>query len=400
MTHTGPTRLETQLQHSGLAEFNPKTQSAPVALPSMRTSTVRFASMEALDEALSDWARGERVATYGRAGMDTHAALERVFCQLEGAQRGFLAPSGLSAVTLAFLALLNTGDHVIVADCAYGPVRRLDQTVLRRLGIEVSYCPATPDQIASQLRPNTRMVYVESPGSLLFEMLDIPALAQFSREHKLVLATDNTWGSGYVYRPLDLGVDVSVVAGTKYVGGHSDLMLGAVMVNDPELVRRVGETHYAMGYSISADDAWLALRGVRTLPIRMREHARNALRVCEFLASRPETVRLYHPAWPQDPGHALWQRDCHGSNGMLSVELALNNEQARRFVNALKLYGIGYSWGGFESLVELVDHSALAYHSYWTATDNAVVRLHIGLESIDDLIADLSQALDKAGAKA
>jgi len=396
MSRTRSSHLETLLLHSGIAEFNPKTQSAPVALPSMRTSTVRFANLDALDRATDERMRGERAATYGRAGMDTHAALEQVFCDLEGAQRAFLAPSGLSGITLAMLALLNAGDHVLVADCAYGPVRYLDKTVLGRLGIEVTYCRAAPDALAQCLRPNTRMLYVESPGSLLFEMLDIPALSAFARRHGLVLVDDNTWGAGYVYRPLDLGADVSVVAGTKYIGGHSDLMLGAVMANDPALARRLNETHYAMGYSVSADDAWLALRGVRTLPLRMRQHAHNALAVCEFLAGRPETARLYHPAYPADPGHALWQRDCSGSNGMLAVELKLDQSQARRFVDALELFSIGFSWGGFESLVQWVEPSALAVHGYWTGGDNAVVRLHAGLEAAQDLVADLAQALDRA----
>ena len=204
------------------------------------------------------------------------------------------------------------------------------------------------------MRPNTRLLYVESPGSLLFEMLDMGAMAAFAQRHGLVLATDNTWGSGYIYRPLMLGAQVSVIAGTKYVGGHSDLMLGAVVTNDEEIARKLNRTQYAMGYSISADDAWLALRGVRTMPIRMAQHARNALQVCEFFKSRPETVRLFHPAWPEDPGHALWQRDCTGSNGMLSVELRLSPENARKFVDALTLFGIGFSWGGYESLVQLV----------------------------------------------
>src|SRR5690606_11595738 len=234
------------------------------------------------------------------------------------------------------------------------------------------------------------------PGSLLFEMLDIPALAEFARQHDLILVTDNTWGSGYIYRPLDLGADISVVAGTKYVGGHSDLMLGAVMAKDPALISRINDTHYAMGYSISADDAWLAIRGARTLPIRMRQTAENALEVCQFLAGRPEVVRIFHPAWHEDPGHALWQRDCTGSNGMLSVELKLDNAAARRFVDGLNLFGIGFSWGGFESLVQLVDHAALRSHGYWQPTDNAIVRLHIGLESPQDLIADLTQALEQA----
>jgi cystathionine beta-lyase len=400
MATFAPSHLDTLLQHTGMAEFDPQTQAAPVALPSMRTSTVRFASLDALDRAQASKSSGERAVTYGRIGMDTHAALEDVFCTLEGAKRSFLAPSGLSAITLAFLALLNTGDHVIVADCAYGPVRYLDKTVLSRLGIQVTYCRGTSEAMEAQIKENTRMLYIESPGSLLFEMLDIPALAVLAKRRGLILASDNTWGSGYIYRPLDLGAHVSIVAGTKYIGGHSDLMLGAVMVNDDALCARLNDTHYAMGYSVSADDAWLAIRGVRTLPIRMRQHSQNALDVCSFLASRPEVARIYHPALPGDAGHQLWQRDCHGSNGMLAVELKLYEAQARAFVDALALFSIGFSWGGFESLVQLVDHHALANHGYWADNDSdrdsAVVRLHIGLESPDDLIADLTQALEKA----
>lgn len=396
MAKSLPLQLDTQLQHTGTAAFDPVSGAAPVALPSMRTSTVRFQNLDALDKAQAGKAKGERSVTYGRVGMDTHTALEQVFCDLEGAERAFLASSGLGAITLALFSVLNSGDHVIVADCAYGPVRYLDKTVLGRMGLQVTYSRATVADLAAQLRPNTRLLYVESPGSLLFEMLDIPALAEFAREHKLILATDNTWGSGYIYRPLDLGADISVVAGTKYVGGHSDLMLGAVMAKDPDIVRRINDTHYAMGYSISADDAWLAIRGARTLPIRMRQTAENALEVCQFLAGRPEVVRIFHPAWHEDPGHALWQRDCTGSNGMLSVELKLDNAAARRFVDGLSLFGIGFSWGGFESLVQLVDHAALQPHGYWTATSNAIVRLHIGLESPGDLIADITQALGRA----
>lgn len=399
MTHTPtPTHLDTLLQHTGIAEFNPKTGAAPVAVPSVRTSTVRFASLAALDEAQAGKARGERVVTYGRVGMDTHAALEQVFCDLEGADRAFLAPSGLAAITLTLLALVNSGDHMLVADCVYGPVRHLDSTVLQRMGIETTYCRATPQALAEQLKPTTRVLYVESPGSLLFEMLDIPALADFAKAHGLILVTDNTWGSGYIYRPLDLGAHVSVVAGTKYVGGHSDLMLGAVMARDPALVRRINDTHYAMGYSISADDAWLALRGVRTLPIRMREHAAHALRICEFLQGRAEVGRIYHPALASDPGHAIWARDCTGSNGMMAVELKLDKPAARRFVDALKLFSIGFSWGGFESLVQSVNTEVLASHGYWRHSEHALVRLHIGLESPDDLMVDLAQALAAARA--
>ncbi len=396
MADSHPTHLDTLLQHTGIAEFDPVTGAAPVALPSMRTSTVRFRDLDALDAAYAARSNGERRVTYGRMGMDTHAALEDVFCRLEGGERAFLASSGLGAITLAMMALLDAGDHVLIADCSYGPVRTLESTVLRRFGVDSTYCRGTVQAFEAERRAETRMLYVESPGSLLFEMLDLPALADYARRNDLLLVVDNTWGSGYIYQPLALGAHVSVVAGTKYVGGHSDLMLGAVIVKDPGLARRLGENHYALGMSVSADDAWLALRGVRTLPIRMKECARNAMAICEFLATRPEVARIYHPAWPEDPGHGLWERDCTGSNGMLSVALKLDGTAARRFVNTLRLFGIGYSWGGFESLVQLVEPSALKVHGYWPNDGHAVVRLHIGLEAPEDLIDDLSRALSAA----
>lgn len=383
--------------HTGMAPFDPATGAAPVALPSVRTSTVRFESLDALAKARATQLAGDRGVTYGRIGMQTHEALESVVCALESAERCFLAPSGLSAMTLSVMALLGAGDHMLVSDSVYGPMRYLDKTVLKRMNIDMTYSRATVADLEPLLRPETRVLYVESPGSLLFEMLDIPALAKFAQQHDLLLVTDNTWGSGYLYRPLELGAHVSVMAGTKYIGGHSDLMLGAVVANDADVIARLNQTHYAMGYSISADDAWLALRGVRTLPIRLRQHAQNALRVCQYLAGRDDVVKIFHPAWPGDPGHALWQRDCHGSNGMMAVELKLTPAQAETFVNALTLFGIGFSWGGYESLVQLVEPGAIAVHSYWSKSGNAIVRLHIGLEDPADLIADIQQALAVAG---
>lgn len=387
--------IDTLLQHLGTAPFDPDTGAAPVNLPSMRASTVRFRDLSALEQAQRRKAGGDRAVTYGRMGMDTHAALEHVFKELEAGTHCYLAFSGMGAVTMAFLSLLSAGEHALVADCVYGPVYELDHAVLKRMGIELTFF-APGDDLQALVRPNTRLLYVESPGSLLFQMLDLPALAEFARRNQLVLATDNTWGSGYIYRPLELGAHVSVIAGTKYVGGHSDLMLGAVVTNDEAVAQRLNRTQYAMGYSVSADDAWLALRGVRTLPIRMAQHARHAQRVCEFLQGRPEVARIYHPAWPQDPGHALWLRDCSGSNGMLAVELRLSQPAARAFVESLELFGIGFSWGGFESLVQLVTPGELARHRYWQGGGNALVRLHIGLESPEDVIADLAQALAHA----
>jgi len=393
-----PPRLDTLLQHTGIAPFDPRTGAAPVALPAMRTSTVRFDSLASLDAAQARKAAGERAVTYGRMGMDTHAALEDVFKQLESGSHCYLAPSGLSAITLVFMSFLSAGDHALVADAAYGPVRLLDQEVLARMGITVTYFSPRHDDIAALVRPNTRLLYVESPGSLLFEMLDLPALAAAARRHGLILAADNTWGSGYIYKPLELGAQVSVVAGTKYVGGHSDLMLGAVVTNDAALAQRLNHTQYAMGYSVSADDVWLALRGVRTLPLRMARHAASALRVAEWLQARPEVVRVYHPALAGDAGYALWQRDCTGSNGMMAVALRLPHEQGRRFVDSLRLFGIGFSWGGFESLAQWIEPAYLSAHRYWQGDAPTVVRLHIGLESPEDIIADLEQALERAGA--
>ncbi len=387
--------LDTELLHIGSAPFDPATGTAPVSLPSMRSSTVRFENLEALEGAFAKRAAGERAITYGRSGMDTHRALEQVFMQLEGGTYCVLAPSGMAAINIAFLGLLKTGDHVLVADCVYGPVRNLDRALLQGLGISVTYFSAGHDDVGSLIQPNTKVIYVESPGSLLFEMLDMTTLAATAKEHNLILITDNTWGSGYIYRPLALGADVSVVAGTKYVAGHSDVMLGAVIVKDEKIAARIHAAQYAMGNSISADDAWLALRGVKTMAVRMPQHARNAIEVCKFFDTRKEVARIFHPAWPKDAGHALWQRDCTGSNGMISIELNCTPSAAKKFVNALTLFGIGFSWGGFESLVQWVDPGALASHAYWTGDGHALIRLHIGLESTQDLIEDLAQALDK-----
>jgi cystathionine beta-lyase len=387
--------LDTELLHIGSAPFDPVTGTAPVSLPSMRSSTVRFKNLESLESAFAKRMAGERAITYGRSGMDTHRALEQVFMQLEGGTYCVLAPSGMAAINIAFLGLLKTGDHVLVADCVYGPVKNLDRALLQGLGISVTYFAAAHDDVAALIQPNTKVIYVESPGSLLFEMLDMTNLAATAKDNNLILVTDNTWGSGYIYRPLALGADVSIVAGTKYVAGHSDVMLGAVIVKDEKIAARIHSAQYAMGNSLSADDAWLALRGVKTMAVRMPQHARNALEICKFFDSRKEVARIFHPAWHKDPGFALWQRDCTGSNGMLSIELNCSPEASKKFVNALTLFGIGFSWGGFESLVQWVDPGALTSHAYWNAEGHALIRLHIGLESTLDLIEDLAQALDK-----
>ncbi len=385
-------QIQTVLQHIGQANFDESTGAAPVAMPAMRSSTVRFKSLAHLERAMQDLQQGGRSVVYGRGGMDTHRALEDLCCELEGGVKSLLVPSGMAAISLGILSFVQQGDHVLVADSAYAPVRMLDSWLLQRMGIEISYCEPTVAAFTEALRPNTKVLYLESPGSLLMQMLDLPALTAFAREHGLISVADNTWGSGLQYQPLQLGADVSVIAATKYISGHSDFLMGVVVTNREDLVPALSQCHYALGYSVSADDVWLALRGARTMPIRMRESADSALKVCETLATWPEVERIYFPAWHQDPGHAVWQRDANGSNGILSFSLNTDPARAARFVDQLKLFGIGFSWGGFESLVQLVDTSTLKHHSYWQNQDTPLIRLHIGLEDVNDLIADLQQA--------
>lgn len=391
--------LDTQLLHTGTPAFSPDTGVAPVNVPTVRTSTVRFASTAAFQQVMQRKRAGERIPSYGRQGMETHHALEDAICLLEGAQRCFLAPSGVAAIALAFLAVLSPGDHALVPDSVYGPVRKLDHSVLRRMNIHVTYYAphASLAEIEALIRPETRLLYIESPGSLLFEMQDIPALAELAHQHGIRVVADNTWGSGYLYQPLALGADVSVVAATKYIAGHSDVMMGAVLTRADDLGEQLADTHYALGQTVGADDAALALRGVRTLPVRLAQHQRNLEAMLAYLEDHPGVARLWCPAWPGDPGHALWQRDCRGANGLLSLSLNTTSlDDARRFVDALSLYSIGFSWGGYESLVSLVEPSELAGHSAYHGAQ-PVVRLHIGLEDPRDLIADLDQAFGVAG---
>lgn len=389
-------QLQTALQHIGQAEFDEHTGAAPVAMPAMRSSTVRFRSLAHLEQAFEDLKKGGRAVVYGRGGLDTHRALEDVFCELENGVYSALVPSGMAAISLGVLSFVQQGDHILVSDNAYAPVRSLDSGLLQRMGIEVSYCEPTVEGFKAALRPNTKVLYLESPGSLLMQMLDLPALTDFAREHGLISVADNTWGSGLQYQPLNLGADVSVIAATKYISGHSDFLMGAVVTNREDLVPALRTCHYALGYSVSADDVWLALRGVRTMPIRMRESAASALKVCEALSTWAEVEQIYFPAWPQDPGHQLWLRDATGSNGILSFSLNTDPARAARFVDQLQLFAIGFSWGGFESLVQLVDNQTLSQHSYWQNQQRPLIRLHVGLEHVDDLIADLEQAWAKS----
>lgn len=392
MSHSDTDGKHTRLLHAGAP--HPRDGAGPINVPVVRTSTVRFDSVETLADRHHRRADGERIATYGRHGLDTHEALENALCTLEGGHRAFLAPSGLSAITLVLLSLLGPGDHALVTDTVYAPLRRVDQTLLKRLGVDIEYFSPAHDDLDALIRPNTRLLYLESPGSLLFDVLDLPALTAIARARSVPVAVDNTWSGGWFLQPLQLGANLSIQASTKYIAGHSDVMQGAVIVDSPALAQRIATTHEALGLTIGADDAYLALRGLRTLPIRLAQHQRNALAVAEWLQRHPRVARTFYPALPDDPGHALWQRDFSGASGLVSFALRGADADAARFVNALRLFAIGASWGGYESLALVAPPDRLRAYRGWQATgDNApVIRLHVGLEDVQDLIADLDRA--------
>lgn len=363
--------------------------------PLVRASTVTFDNTAHQRQMRS--ARGhERVFSYGARGTPTTFALEDAISELEGAYRTRLLPTGLAAIGMTLLSYLKPGDHVLMTDSAYQPVRHITQQFLQPYGIEFSFFAADGSDLQSKLRPNTRMVYAECPGSLVYEMCDLPALAAIAHGHGALVVADNTWGSGCQYRPLTLGADVSVMAATKYLSGHSDVMMGTVATTQ-EAWDAVAERCDAFGMTVSPDDAWLVLRGMRSLAARLKMHEEHALEVAHWLQAHPTIKTVFCPALPSHPGHALWLRDCHGTNGLLSIELAAGTSSAAvdRFIDGLQLFGLGASWGGYESLVTAAHMSEARSVTDWSAR-GPVIRLHIGLEDPCDLIADLAQALENA----
>ncbi|WP_449117564.1 cystathionine beta-lyase [Pseudomonas viridiflava] len=372
--------------HTALSQRGRSAGSGPglsVNPPVVRISTVLFDSLAALREAEVQTAGPERSLTYGANGNPTAFALQDLISELENAHGTCLYPTGLAAVAQMFQSFLRPGDHVLMTESVYGPVRRLANTMLKAFDIQFDYYAANGSDIESLIKPNTRMIYAEVPGSLTFDMCDLPALSRLCKAKNLLLAVDNSWGSGVLFKPLELGADISLMALTKYVAGHSDVMMGSVSVTEAHW-KTLRTMNTAVGNTVSPDDAYLVLRGARSLAARMAMHERHALQVAQWLLEQPQVARVLYPALESDPGHAIWKRDFHGCNGLLSFEFKTTDRQVLdRFVGALKLFGIGYSWGGFESLItEIEQHGP-------DRGDGPMLRLQIGLESPDDLIADL-----------
>jgi cystathionine beta-lyase len=360
-----------------------------LATPVYRGSTVLFSKAAAASDR---WNQHEVGYTYGLYGTPTTLELAAKVCELEGGLRTIITPGGQAAISLIHLALLKSGDHVLLPESIYGPNRMFSNDVLRRFGVEVSYYPldAAAD-IVPEFRPNTRLVWCESPGSITMEIQDIPAIAQAAHKHGALAVLDNTWSAGIYLDAFAHGMDVTMQALTKYIGGHSDLLLGSVTVRDEKIFERLGETHQVLGFAASPDDCSLALRGMKTMAVRLRAVEQNALALAQWLSQRPEIERVLHPGLPSCPGHELWKRDFTGSSGLFSAVFRekYSKDQVLGFVDALQLFKIGYSWGGVTSLAMTYDLQSPKRPAY----GSRLVRLYTGLEAIEDLIGDVEQAL-------
>ena len=354
--------------------------------PVYHASTVLYPSAE-------DFVAHRARYQYGRRGTPTTEALEVAVQELEGPRCAGVAllPSGLAAIAAALLSVLKAGDNLFVTDSAYGPTRAFCDQMLSRLGITTTYYdPLIGGAIATLLAPNTRAVFIESPGSLSFEMQDVAAIAEAAHGKNALMLMDNTWATPLYFRALDFGVDLSIQAGTKYIGGHSDVMLGTVSANSVT-VAGLKNTVRLNGWCVGPDDMYLGQRGLRTLAVRLDRHYRSGVAVARWLEQRPEVLRLLHPAFASHPGHALWKRDFTGASGLFSVVLKPVPQKAvYAFLDTLELFGIGASWGGYESLAIPFDCSNVRTATRW-APGGPAVRFHIGLEAVEDLLADLER---------
>lgn len=357
--------------------------------PVERASTILFDSVAEMKGSKPEFGTYH----YGLQGTATQWALAEALTELEpGAAGTALFSSGLAAITTVLLIVLSPGEELLAPDSTYGPTRKFCDTILKRFGISTRYYdPLAGAAIAELIGDQTRAILLESPGSLTMEVQDVPGICAAARERGIVTLIDNTWATPLLFPAIAAGVDISILAATKYVAGHADVMLGAVTATD-EYYSRIQHVSWDLGHSVSPDDAWLGSRGLRTMAVRLKQHEASALKVAQWLAQRPQVGRVLHPALPNCPGHQYWKRDFQGSSGLFSFELEHNGDRAL-LVDSLELFGIGYSWGGYESLAIPVD----PVRTVSRPPASNLVRLHIGLEDVDDLIEDLAHALSKLG---
>lgn len=361
--------------------------------PVYHASTVLFPTVEALQSRTAE-------VLYGRRGTPTTFAFQDAVAELEGGYRSLVTPSGLSACSIALLAHLKAGDHLLITDTVYAPTRIFCETVLTRYGVTVEYYdPGLGADIASLMRPETSVVYTEAPGSQTFEMQDIPAIAKVAHARGAVVMMDNTWASPLFCQPFELGADISIQAATKYIVGHSDVMMGTITTNEATWKTTI-KNHGAIGITAGPDDVYLALRGLRTLSVRLNRHMETGIFLAKWLQDRPEVLRVLHPALPTDPGHEIWKRDFSGACGLFGIILKpVSDEAVAAMLNDLELFGMGYSWGGYESLVIPANPGANRTATTW-APEGPLLRFHAGLEDPGDLIADLEAGFERLNAEA
>jgi cysteine-S-conjugate beta-lyase len=357
-----------------------------VNTPVYRASTILYENLAALEAADAPF-------IYGRLGTPTSRSLEEAATALEGGARTVLCPSGLGAITTAILSVCGAGDHLLATDSCYGPTRSFCDKTLARLSIETTYYnPLIGSGIGNLFRTNTRAVFCESPGSLTFEVQDVPAIARVAHERGASVLIDNTWATPLFFRPFEHSVDISIQAVTKYVGGHADVMLGYVTANEAH-AQRVKDTNEELGLCAGGDECFLALRGLRTLPVRLARHQQTAVTLARWLAERPEVTRVLHPALEGDPGHAIWRRDFSGSSGLFGLILKpVTSSALAAFFDGFSCFGLGYSWGGYESLI-VPAHMKRTVRPF--AAEGPLLRIHAGLEDPDDLLADLERGFDR-----
>jgi cystathionine beta-lyase len=354
-----------------------------VNTPVYRTSTILHPSVESL--------KGEKQPyKYGRRGTPSSRSFEKAIELLEGGARCVAVPSGLNAIATAILSVCSAGDHLLMTDSCYGPTRLFCDKTLKRFGVETTYYdPLIGDGIAALIRDNTRAIYCESPGSLTFEIQDIPAISKAAHARGVSVLMDNTWATPVFFRPLEHGVDLSIMSGTKYIGGHADVMVGTITANESH-VKRLEDFYGDTGLFLGGDDTYLSLRGVRTLAVRLKRHEESAMKIARWLQHRDEVIRVLHPGLQSDPGHTIWKRDFKGSSGLFGVELKpVNDKATSAFFNGFAHFGLGYSWGGFESLVIPSEFKRTARKF---DHEGPIIRFHAGLEDADDLIADIEAA--------
>jgi cystathionine beta-lyase len=368
----------------------PKKNYGVVNPPIYRASTILYDTVEAFEAP-----REVRGVYYGRGGTPTTFALEDAVAALDGAFGAVITGSGKTAIAQALMAFLKSGDHLLMVDSAYGPTRQFCDRVLARFGVETTYYdPLAGAGIERLLRPSTRIVFVESPGSLTFEVQDVPAIAEVAHAHEALVMLDNTWATSLHFKGLQHGVDICIHSATKYIGGHSDLMMGVATATEA-CYQDLRHGMYDLGSYVSPDDCYQALRGLRTLSVRLERHQANALQLAGWLQSRPEVERVFFPALPDDPGHAIWKRDFTGASGLFGMLLKpCPSEAWRAFVEGLELFGLGASWGGYESLIMPNHPERYRTATSWDARFPSI-RIHVGLEHPDDLIADLERGFER-----